>query len=113
MVSPRRSAPRWRPRRPRCTASVPEDVKVTSSGRSPERLGRRGPGVVEDQPRGPPGVVEPPRVGVRRVEGGHEGLAGGRVQGLPGRGVEVDPAAVLRGALCGWHGANLTARRAG
>ena len=77
-----RSAPRWRPRRPRCTASVPEAVKVTSSGRSPSASAVAARALSRTSRAARPVVVEPPRVGVRRVEGGREGLAGGRVQRL-------------------------------
>ena len=70
-------------------------------GPQPECLGRHGPGVVEDEPGGATGVVEPPGVGVGRVRAAAKGLARGRMQGFPGGRVEVRPATVLRMALGG------------
>jgi len=56
-----------------------------------ERLGRRSTRVVEDETGGPPRVVDPPGVGVRRAEGGLERLSRRRVERLSGRRVQVDP----------------------
>ncbi len=56
-----------------------------------ERLGGRRARVVEHEAGGPARVVDPPGVGVRRVEGGLERLPRRRVQRLSGRGVQVDP----------------------
>ena len=88
----RRGAPRCRPSSPRCTASVPEAVNVTSSGRTPSASARRRARVVEQQVgRTPARVVDPPGVGVRRGRGRPRTPARCRVQRLSGRGVQVDP----------------------
>ena len=88
--SPCRARPACSPSSPRCTASVPEEVKVTSSGRTPEALGDHRPGVVEQQPRRAGRAVQAPRIGVPLVERGDERLARGGVQRLGRRAVEVD-----------------------
>jgi hypothetical protein len=54
-------------------------------GADAERLRGCRARVVEDDAGGPSGVMDPPRVGVRRVEGGRERLPGSRVQRLSGR----------------------------
>ena len=97
---PRRAPPRRPagpgPSRPRCTASVPEDVNDTSSRRTPSASATASPGVVEDQPGVAGGGVQAARIGVPLVERGEHRVAGRRVQRLGGRGVDVHAAKTTR-----------------
>ena len=71
---------------------MPEAVNETSSGRTSSASATDRPGVVEQEPSGPPGAVEAARVGVPLVEGSEEGLARRGVQGLGRCGIEISAA---------------------
>ncbi len=80
-ASPDRRRPRSTPATARRQASVPLEVKISSSGRTPEHLGRRGAGRVEQLP-GPPALgVQLARVGPAVVQRRGQRLAGNRMQG--------------------------------
>ena len=81
-----------RPSSPRCTASVPEEVKETSSRRTPSASATASRALSRTSRASRAGAVQAPRVGVPPVERGQHRLAGRRVQRLGGRGVEVHAA---------------------
>ena len=90
---------------------MPEAVKLTSSARAPSSEATTSRALSSSSRASRPGAVQPQRVGEPAVEGGEQGLAGGRMQRLGGDRVEVGRARPGRSgapvAIC--HTAETTA----